>query len=824
MTEEMEDSNPGWNADGEDVGRLKIRTKPSRKVVVQVEVATARHRAGPIGVHFGLSGDGGGEWEGIVTPSEMGEEQDWWTELQQRDAVILMDTTQVETEIIDVIGELRVVSGLKNMESVTVIMPEVGEPGMMLAYDYNSRIRKLDDLMKGCGLRTIEIGLTSKQVDLKSWQTQIDGSKGVLVQETAKLWVIVAKKEGLVHEPIVRTIHLLPTENQLKVRRIETPQAREDIMVVQSNKGQVDMVMDAFGVESERRYTLPGPGGRGTSVFFCPTPGNIEECLRNAGSVPHLAAMSVKEWRGFSHNEVPHKYDVFFIRDKRESESPFLWSKIRQTMKAHNVSYEYLTVRGSNKTQIGIKSDLGKITFENIVARKLIEEGMKIKRTGTEEFLGGMDDGASTSSRSSTGTWTGAQYIFLTEVEPWLLASQVRKMLLTTVPEQRALERMNFSVGDRATNTWRVEVGDPQLYVGTILVHDSGAYRILSRAQYLDEKQKVLGRRPVTGACFRCGKEGHWASSCTETRPPLGAAMGTGQRSEAVPKTTYFARGRANQPERDPIKVTRVDRFHMDVSNEESITKGWVSDDVVNKLGEYVQDMFENDLILKDYTGTKAQKFAYGRRTKFNSKGGITRIEEEVVSAPKEIMEVVDGLGVKGDNIVIHVVRGEIGGMDGVNHKDHESLRLGGTVSLTVSGTGEVYFGRDGNPNAGDTRIKLGTGDVYHFPKTVSDRTFHRTVNTGGQEDPRMAIIVFNVVQEDPEEEPPHVDVSDSDEEKERVDAGTGEKENGDLEMTPKRITGDTRKRGERTPEESEDEDEQGGERARKTLDFGNGE
>ena len=116
-----------------------------------------------------------------------------------------------------------------------------------------------------------------------------------------------------------------------------------------------------------------------------------------------------------------------------------------------------------------------------------------IKRTRARTPLGDADadDPMTDNSASLVG---GMGMISVIELEPWLLAAQVRALLLESlgvVPmELGSISRMGWNVGDRGTTTWRVSIMDAAMHEGTFIPIEDCAYRVLSREQYASEKQR----------------------------------------------------------------------------------------------------------------------------------------------------------------------------------------------------------------------------------------------------------------------------------------------------------------------------------------------
>ena len=344
-------------------------------------------------------------------------------------------------------------------------------------------------------------------------------------------------------DPKVKFLKLMPQSDATKVRRAKRRQVPQGLIAVQAKKDSTAQVMRDFAAKGEQQTTMEGfvPGA---SVFFVEARADpLSQVIPKHTLTPYFAVMCVEEWSANSTAGCEYSYHVWSAGSGRDASAPRLWSSMISIMTEVGMEWSAAISRWANKLQIGVNGQHNADAMESGVVAMAQHLCLLIKRTGAQTPLGDADANELMSD-SSALSGGGMDAIFVTQLEPWLLAAQVRALLIESLAvspaELGSISRMRWIVEDRGTMTWRVSVRYADSHEGTVILTEDCAYRVLSREHYAHEKQRQQRRAPTGGGdtktlvCYRCGKEGHCARECPQGRP--------GHPPETTPqaKTTYI--------------------------------------------------------------------------------------------------------------------------------------------------------------------------------------------------------------------------------------------------------------------------------------------
>ena len=172
--------------------------------------------------------------------------------------------------------------------------------------------------------------------------------------------------------------------------------------------------------------------------------------------------MTAVESAGNSTGAHEFSYDAWASGEAKDATVPRLWSSMIGMMTELGMWWSATVYRGTNKLQLGVNGQHNADIVESGIVTMAQHQGLLIKRTAARTPLGDADtdDPIFDSSALSIG---GVDVLYVTEVEVWLLAAQVRALVLESLGvdavEMGSISRMRRNVGDRGATTWRVHHG-----------------------------------------------------------------------------------------------------------------------------------------------------------------------------------------------------------------------------------------------------------------------------------------------------------------------------------------------------------------------------
>ena len=194
---------------------------------------------------------------------------------------------------------------------------------------------------------------------------------------------------------------------------------------MQAKKESIATVMKDFQVKGERQAAMEG---------FVPeaTPNLLATNIPKHTLTPYFAVMTVEEWAVNITAAYEFSYDVWAAGEARDATAPRLWSNMVGMMAELGMEWLVAVCKGTNKLQVGVNGLQNADIMESGNLAMAQQLGLLIKRTEARTTLGDADadDPMTNSSASSVG---GMDMIYVKELEPWLLAAQVRALLLESL-------------------------------------------------------------------------------------------------------------------------------------------------------------------------------------------------------------------------------------------------------------------------------------------------------------------------------------------------------------------------------------------------------
>ena len=136
----------------------------------------------------------------------------------------------------------------------------------------------------------------------------------------------------------------------------------------------------------------------------------------------YFAVMKVEEWAANGTSTHEFSYIIWASGEAKDATAPRLWSSMVGMMTEVGMESVAAIYRGTNKLQVGVNGQHNADAMESGIVAMAQQLGLLIKKTGarTPSGDGDGDDPMSNSSTSSVG---GMDIIYITELEPWLLAA-----------------------------------------------------------------------------------------------------------------------------------------------------------------------------------------------------------------------------------------------------------------------------------------------------------------------------------------------------------------------------------------------------------------
>ena len=161
----------------------------------------------------------------------------------------------------------------------------------------------------------------------------------------------------------------------------------------------------------------------GAAIFFVEaTPEMLAANIPKHTLTPFFVVMTVDEWAANSTSAHEFLYDIWASGEAKDATAQRLWSSMVGMMMEVGMERSAAIYRGTNKLQVGVNGQHKADAMEWGIVAMAQQLGPLIKRTGARTLLGD-GDSDDPMSDSSAALVVGMDIIYITELEPWLLAA-----------------------------------------------------------------------------------------------------------------------------------------------------------------------------------------------------------------------------------------------------------------------------------------------------------------------------------------------------------------------------------------------------------------